>query len=730
MRGPALRLLNRPRSELSGPLLQTVQFDPPATVTACAFSHDGSLIVAGSYDGRICVWESETGQICFQGEKLHPEPVLSCAFWPNDADAASPGRKPRWIASASARLIMLWDAITGKFLGFAHPPEPIDVCAFGDDGEMIITLSRSKSIRRWKRDSETNMLIEAASARQHDFIGRGKAWFDSKILDRPSSACALSDGGRLALHAFSDGSVEVYDADKSYIIESMKEKVSRMLAKAGIIRGTEVHACAIAADGSLAVSGYADGFVCIWDLRTRKLQGRFEAHTNKMITACAVERNGRRFASGCESNDIKIWNRSRESPEATLTEHGDRVICCSFSHDGERVISGSKDKTLRLWKVTEAIPKGHNGAILACQFSPGRREEGGRASGPGSSKPKGFLVTGGKDGTLRFWDGRSGEEIHPAETPVKKGASITALAFSPNGQTLVVCATDGWVQFLKTDGFDQLSALMPSGSSPILSCSIAANAKRMLTNSKDGVLTLWDFSTRQPIGPHLTHSNTGWAPSFSPDGRFFLSASKDGSLSLRHAADGAEAALLSGQIRGAFAPDSRSMATADRDGSVAAWQLGRAIERSGNLPESHGGAAVFDFSPDGRFLASASAGEVRLWAFATPCDLATASKQAPLRGFAEGRITGLSFSPNGVWLATAAENNSPLILWDLRDTEPAFMFDPTATILSCKWRADGRVLAACDAGGRIYLLEPYWLKGEKVPDFPLLATPWRNPEAM
>jgi WD40 repeat protein len=186
---------------------------------------------------------------------------------------------------------------------------------------------------------------------------------------------------------------------------------------------------------------------------------------------------------------------------------------------------------------------------------------------------------------------------------------------------------------------------------------------------------------------------------------------------------GSDVVPLTGQVRGAFSPEARFMATAARDGSILYWDLADKIRSLGSLKGTHGGVTAFGISPDGRFLASGSADFIKLWDLSKP-----AEEPALLHGFAHGRTSGLYFSPDAIWLASTASNDSALVVWDLRNGAAAFLFYSSVAILNCAWRADGRAIAACDASGRIYLLEPYKLGGQRVPDFPLIVTPWRCPD--
>jgi hypothetical protein len=96
------------------------------SVSGCAFSPDGKLIVSASYDGALKVWDSETGQL-LRPLKGHEWSVSGCAFSPDG----------KLIVSASDdRTLKVWDAETGQTLATFFADGPLYCCVVY--GEMIV----------------------------------------------------------------------------------------------------------------------------------------------------------------------------------------------------------------------------------------------------------------------------------------------------------------------------------------------------------------------------------------------------------------------------------------------------------------------------------------------------------------------------------------------------------------------------------------------------------------
>jgi len=70
---------------------------------------------------------------------------------------------------------------------------------------------------------------------------------------------------------------------------------------------------------------------------------------NVLVQSIAFSPDGKRVASGCLDNTVKIWDVATDRLLLTLKGHSGRILSIAFSPDGKRLISGSSDHTAIIW---------------------------------------------------------------------------------------------------------------------------------------------------------------------------------------------------------------------------------------------------------------------------------------------------------------------------------------------------------------------------------------------
>jgi WD40 repeat protein len=403
--------------------------------------------------------------------------------------------------------------------------------------------------------------------------------------------------------------------------------------------------------------------------------------------------------------DLRFWDwyylkRLYGGGPFTLYGHTGGVRGVGVGPDGRRLASAGGDGTVRVWDGRTGeqllVLKGQPGAVLTVAFSPdGRR-----------------LASAG-EGPVRLWDALEGRFL----LALKGHTQVNGVAFSPDGRRLASAGSGlgpqgklvREVKVWDVRGGRQLLSLR--GHTDSVSCvAYSPDGRRLASGGNDRVVRVWDARTGDEVKALKGHTQPVSAVAYSPDGRRLASGGNDGTVRVWDSHTGEEVLALKGHTQPvsgvAFSPDGRRLASG---GDSNRWGKGVARPSPGELKvwDAQTGEELLAlkghtepvrgvaFSPDGQSLVTGGGGEVKVWDSRRGQEVLvlTAHEHRPYT-LDRGEVRGVAYRPDGRRLASVGGDRTVQV-WDTITGRKLFSLHGHKGLVGCvAYSPDGRHLAA------------------------------------
>lgn len=279
---------------------------------------------------------------------------------------------------------------------------------------------------------------------------------------------------------------------------------------------TSVSSIALSPNGRILASIMENGKIEMWDFTTEKALSPLIGHLPLAVRrkSIAFSQDSKQLISA-GSDGIKIWDiqsgiKQRQIPLSS--PRGVLFQSVALNSSGQIVATGMTNGTIRIWQVTRgqelkgSFPR-HSKGISTLAFS-----------------HDGKIASASEDGMIKVWSFQPGQAVRVLHNFTEHQGQISAIAFSPDGQTLVSSSIDKTIKIwdLRTN---KLRHTLPASASDV---AISPDGTTLASTNLRNI-TLWNLSDGKPINNLPGHTGLVNSLVFNLDGKL-ISGSRDSTI--------------------------------------------------------------------------------------------------------------------------------------------------------------------------------------------------------
>jgi len=558
-------------------------------VNAVAFSQDGQILITGGQDGGVILWDADSG------EEIQRLPSQDGGIIALSVTEAVNESNDALLAGYADGNLILWDLATGAslllFEGSASPltftsmaaanKSPFAVTGYPDGSLILWNLNSPQPIRTIKTSEEPvgGVAISADGSFIISTLGPTLQMIDSqtgRVINQESSAGVK---GSLIL-----------SLDDKYVYEDLSPMIvqwdianwrKHQWLRADTELGTE-GAFSVSQDGRLAISGYLDGSLRLWNLVEGLDYQTFDTGLSGP-GALAVSPDGKYLLLGnsvlyTDEPSPVLWDIANANIEKTYSGFNLQIAPdgLAISPDGLYAAAAggmifTDTQKLMVWNLESGE--------IACQIDTYQRFVRGLAFSPDSHfLLVGSQAAGGRVGEqeLILWDASSCQLVRRFE--LNESEDVTGIAFSSDGKWVATASAfyNRVILWDVSNGRELRRFALPNSAIYSLDVAVAPDDRTVLA-PVGGELYLWDVETGAVVHRFSGHSTYVYSVDISPDGKHVLSGSDNGEVILWDFSTGDELYRLPAHTLPVFSvqfsPDGQFAYSISTDGMLAKWKI-------------------------------------------------------------------------------------------------------------------------------------------------------------
>lgn len=440
---------------------------------SASYSRDGAMLLVCSFGGPAMVFDTHTGETVAKlsgegpgngGELCGPKQERAAICFPQDgvrlyttrtgkqlarlAGAVCLAVAPDGMTAAAGKgnSVLVVDTATLKQLASIPIGAEVVTVAFSSDGKQLVV----GTLDGEGQPSDNDKLVDVA---QKKVVGEQPAPpLLRRVLPLPDGKTAL----RHRATGLSATTVERFELPDGPAIAHCDVP---LLASSFLVLN----------DGASLVAGDTDGLMVQVEFATGEVQHRWAAHTSTVSRLLAAP-HGQQFVSMSWDGAVKFWNIADGSEQFGSPQHNQAVRAIAFAADGT-LVSGAGDGTVIRWGADGAMLTrlaNHRDAIVGVAATPAGLwsasldstlrlvDAGGKEVGNVPLEGKyafatafcstadGTLISGHRDGTVQWRDGRTGAELRRGD---HHRNHVQVVACDASGAQVVSGGVDGCVVF-------------------------------------------------------------------------------------------------------------------------------------------------------------------------------------------------------------------------------------------------------------------------------------------